>query len=324
MNCDSQGENYLPRHQTTVNDRIDMTGIGVHKGSAVSISINPADRDTGIIFVRTDLHSDGVDIRASYKTVRATEQHTVIGHDFSQTRVATIEHLMAALSGLGVDNAIIEVDGDEIPVMDGSSVSFVDAIDEVGIRTIAAPRRYIRVLRPIRVDNGPQIGEFLPHDGFQLDITIDFEHSLIGRQQLVLELTPDCFRKELSRARTFGFMNDVEKLWAAGFALGASLDNAIVIKDEKLLNQEGLRYADEFVRHKALDALGDLALAGYPILGKYRSVRGGHKLNNQVLTALLETPDAWCYEDVQITRRERAIGAGAAGITAPAFGPDVS
>lgn len=324
MECDSRGVSYLPRHQTTVKDRVSLTGIGVHKGATASISINPADRDTGIIFVRTDLHPDGIDIPASYDAVCATEQHTVIGNGSPEAKVATVEHLMAALFGLGIDNAIIEVDGDEVPVMDGSSAQFVDAIDEVGIRTIDAPRRYIRVLRPIRVENSLQMGELLPHDGFELDITIDFDHAIIGRQQLVLEMTPDSFRKELSRARTFGFMNDVQNLWAAGFALGASLDNAIAIKDEKILNPEGLRYTDEFVRHKALDALGDMALAGYPILGKYRSVRGGHRLNNQVLTALLDTPDAWCYEDAQVVRRERAVGAGAAGIAAPAFGPDVS
>lgn len=322
MKSDAQGISFLPRYQTTVKDRIELTGVGVHKGSAVSISINPADQGTGIVFVRTDGDSDGIDVPASYKVVSATEQRTVIGR-CSRTNVATIEHLMAALSGLGVDNAIIEVDGDEVPVMDGSSAKFVDAIDQIGIRTLSAPRRYIRVLRPIRVDNGDQFGELSPHDGFELDITIDFKNPLIGRQQLVLEITPDCFRKELSRARTFGFMSDVEKLWAAGFALGASLDNAIVIKEERVLNQEGLRYSDEFVRHKALDALGDLALAGYPILGCYRSLRGGHKLNHQVLTALLETPDAWCYEDV-MAPREKVVGAGAAGISAPAFGPDVS
>ncbi|MBZ0218778.1 MAG: UDP-3-O-acyl-N-acetylglucosamine deacetylase [Fimbriimonadaceae bacterium] len=237
--------------------------------------------------------------------------------------IATVEHLMAALQGLGVDNAVIEVDGDEIPVMDGSSARFVDAIDEAGVRTLNAPRRYIRVLRPIRVDKGSQYGELLPHDGFELDITIDFANRLIGRQQLVLEVTPDCFRRELSRARTFGFMNDVEKFWAAGLALGASLDNAIVIKDEKILNQEGLRFVDEFVRHKALDALGDMALAGAPILGKYRSLRGGHKLNNEVLTALLDQPDAWCYENIP-ARREKTVGGAAVGISLPAYGPDVS
>lgn len=325
MKYDSKGVSYLPRHQTTVNSRIDLTGIGVHRGSPVSIAINPAEQNTGIVFMRTDNGMDGIDIPASYKVVCATEQRTVIGHCDSNS-IATIEHLMAALQGLGVDNAIIEVDGDEIPVMDGSSARFVDAIDETGIRTLDAPRRYIRVLRPIRVDKGAQFGELLPHDGFELDITIDFENPLIGRQQLIVEVTPDCFRNELSRARTFGFMHDVEKFWAAGLALGASLENAIVIKDEKVLNQEGLRFADEFVRHKALDALGDLALAGAPILGKYRSLRGGHKLNNEVLTALLDQPDAWCYENIPAPR-EKVVGASAGstvGVSVPAFGPDVS
>jgi len=323
MKSEAQGVSHLPRYQTTVRDRIDLTGIGVHKGSAVSISIHPADQNTGIVFVRTDSGADGVDVPASYRTVCATEQRTVIGH-CPRTSVATVEHLMAALRGLGVDNAVVEIDGDEVPVMDGSSELFVAAIDQTGIRQMDAPRRYIRVLRPIRVGNGDQYGELLPHDGFALDITIDFDNPLIGRQQVILEITPDHFRKELSRARTFGFMKDVEQLWASGFALGASLDNAIVIKEERVLNQEGLRYSDEFVRHKALDALGDLALAGDPIIGKYRSLRGGHKLNHQVLTALLETPDAWCYEEAAVVRREKAVGAGAAGVAVPAFGPDVS
>jgi UDP-3-O-[3-hydroxymyristoyl] N-acetylglucosamine deacetylase len=207
--------------------------------------------------------------------------------------VGTVEHLLAALRGLGVDNVDIELDGNEVPIMDGSAEPFVDAIDEVGLRDLEEPRRYIRVLRPIKVEDGDSLGEIFPYNGFRLDIEIDFRSPLIGRQRLDIEVTPSSFKKKLSRARTFGFMKDVKQLWAAGRALGSSLENTVALGDDRILNPEGLRFTDEFVRHKTLDAVGDLALAGAPILGLYRSYRGGHKLNSAMLHALYANKDAW-------------------------------
>ena len=208
--------------------------------------------------------------------------------------VSTAEHVLAALAGLGVDNAVIEIDGPEVPIMDGSAAPFVAAIDQVGMVTLPVPRRYIRILKPVRVAKGDCYGELRPHpQGFRIELEIDFDHPLIGRQALALDIEPETFRRELARARTFGFMRDVAKLWSAGYALGASFENTLVVNDDRLLNPEGLRFADEFVRHKALDAIGDLALAGAPLLGAYRSVRGGHKLNHAVLSALMADPSAW-------------------------------
>ncbi|MBI4725096.1 MAG: UDP-3-O-[3-hydroxymyristoyl] N-acetylglucosamine deacetylase, partial [Rhodomicrobium sp.] len=208
------------------------------------------------------------------------------------TTVATVEHLLAALRGLGVDNVDIELDGNEVPVMDGSAEPFVDAIEEAGLRDLEEPRRFIKVLRPVQVRDGDAVGEIFPYNGFRLDIEIDFASTFVGRQRLDIEITPAGFKK-ICRARTFGFMKDVKQLWSVGRALGSSLDNTVAIGDDRILNPEGLRYQDEFVRHKTLDAVGDLALAGAPILGLYRSYRGGHRLNSAVLHALYENKDAW-------------------------------
>jgi len=235
---------------------------------------------------------------------------------------------MAALCGLGVDNAIIEIDGPEAPIMDGSAAAFVAAIDQAGIVSLAAPRRYTKVLKPIRVQKGDAYGELSPCErGFRVDVTIDFPHPLIGQQSIALEVEGGTFRREVARARTFGFMKDVSKLWSAGYALGASLENTLVVADDRLLNPEGLRYADEFVRHKALDAIGDLALAGAPILGAYKSVKGGHRLNHAILTALIADPSAWTVvEDKTEIRAPRSRGHAdiSAGLAAPAYRADLS
>src|SRR5208337_5144129 len=222
------------------------------------------------------------------------------------TTVATVEHLLAALRGLGVDNAGIEVDGNEVPIMDGSAEPFVDAIEEIGLRDLDEPRRYIKVLRPVQVKEDGCIGEIFPYNGFRLDVEIDFKSEFIGRQRLDLDVTPSSFKK-ICRARTFGFLKDVKQLWAAGRALGSSLDNTVVIGDDRIVNPEGLRYTDEFVRHKTLDAVGDLALAGAPILGLYRSYRGGHKLNSKVLHALYANRDAWTVVEMEKTPAHRHV-----------------
>jgi UDP-3-O-[3-hydroxymyristoyl] N-acetylglucosamine deacetylase len=240
---------------------------------------------------------------------------TVLGDDCGTT-IGTVEHLLAALRGLSVDNCYIEIDSKEVPIMDGSSSAFVDAIDDVGVRELVDPRSFIKVLKPIRVEDGDCWGELSPHTSFSLDVEIDFETPLIGRQRLSLEMSPGVFRNEISRARTFGFMRDVEKLWKAGLALGASLENTIALGDDRILNREGLRFPQEFVRHKMLDAVGDLALSGFPLLAAYRSVRGGHRLNANVLKALFADPDA--YTVVQAPRvrdtvpihYDRAVAAG--------------
>ena len=307
--------------QHTLAERIDLSGVGVHSGKPVSIALVPADADTGILFQRTDIPGE-IDIPARASKLCGTDLCTVLG-DPAGAHVATVEHLMAALLALQVDNVIVEIDAAEVPVMDGSSEVFVRAIDAVGLRAQASARRFLRVKREVRFDMGPSWGLFTPYDGQRFEVEIDFENPVIGRQRFASDVTPEVFRRDLSRARTFGFMNDVEKLWAAGFALGSSLENSVVIcKEDRIINPEGLRYADEFVRHKALDAVGDLALAGAPILGTFRSYRGGHKLNALALRELLA--DADNFEWVDATARS----AGAAprpelrAVSAPAYGAD--
>jgi UDP-3-O-[3-hydroxymyristoyl] N-acetylglucosamine deacetylase len=236
------------------------------------------------------------EIRADVRAVTATEFATVLG-DHAGPLCSTAEHVLAALSGLGVDNALVEIDGPEVPIMDGSAAPFVAAIEQAGIVTLAAPRRYIRVLKPVRVAKGECAGELRPYSrGFRVEIEIAFDNPLVGRQELAFDVTPESFRREVARARTFGFLSDVNKLLSAGYARGANINNTVVLADDRVLNAEGLRYADEFVRHKALDAIGDLALAGLPLIGAYRSSRGGHKLNHAVLSALMADPTAWTIE----------------------------
>jgi UDP-3-O-[3-hydroxymyristoyl] N-acetylglucosamine deacetylase len=263
--------------------------------------------------------------------VIATDFATVLG-DRDGPLVSTAEHVLAALRGMNIDNATIEVDGPEIPIMDGSAAPFVAAIDRAGTVQQSAPRRYIEVLKSIQVEQGNSFGELRPYAaGFRAEVEIDFAHPMIGRQAFNLDLDPDSFRRDVARARTFGCLSDVSKLWSAGYARGASFDNSVVFDDDRLLSTEGLRYADECARHKVLDVIGDLALAGLPLIGLYRSVRGGHKLNHAVLTALLADRHAWRVVEAEVepVRRVRTAaevvgGMLGGGIVAPAFAPDVS
>ena len=314
--------------QTTLRSQATVTGVGVHSGLPVNLTLGPAPADTGYIFVRTGLEGCDREVQASAESVISTEFATVLG-DRNGPLVSTAEHVLAALRGMGVDNAIIEVDGPEVPIMDGSAAAFVAAIDQAGIMTQQASRRFIQVLKPVQVTMGDSFGELRPHAaGFRAEVEIDFANPVIGRQSYMLDLNPERFRREISRARTFGCMNDVARLWSAGFALGASFENSVVFDETRLLNTEGLRYSDECARHKVLDVVGDLALAGLPLLGAYRSVRGGHKLNHAVLTALMADRSAWRVVEAEPSRRPRGyVEAGVGmvgGLIAPAFGPDVS
>lgn len=269
-----------------------FAGIGVHTGAHVRVSLRPAAANHGIVFVRTDLDGDNR-LPARGDLVVQTRLGTVLGVAAGVT-VSTVEHLMAAFAALGVDNAVVELDGPEMPIMDGSAQPFIDLIDRVGLRTQDAPRRYIEILETVEVIEDDKRAVLCPAAGrFELAFEIEFDSAAIGRQAVDLEITEQSFRAELADCRTFGFAHEVEALRAAGLARGGSMDNCIVIEDGQVLNPEGLRRPDEFVRHKALDAVGDLYLLGAPLLGRFEGVKAGHGLNNAVVRALMAKPSAW-------------------------------
>ena len=307
---------FIGARQTTLAREVELQGIGVHSGAPVAVILHPAEADTGLRFVVTKRDKVVADIAARVENVKNLTLCTVIGDDNGVT-VGTVEHLLAALRGMSIDNCVIEIDSKEVPIMDGSSAAFVEDIDEAGVRELSAPRKFIKVLKPIRVQEGACWGEIVPHAGFHLDVEIDFDSPVIGRQRLAYEMNPGVFRHELSRARTFGFMSDVERLWKAGLALGANLTNTVAIGEGRVMNREGLRDPLEFVRHKMLDAVGDLTLSGHPLLGSFRSVRGGHRLNSLVLQALLADRTAWTVAQAPRVREipqsagfELAVAAG--------------
>jgi UDP-3-O-[3-hydroxymyristoyl] N-acetylglucosamine deacetylase len=309
--------------QTTLRGPVTLVGTGVHSGDEVHVILHPAEAGHGIAFLRTGLQGRGDRlIDARYLAVSATELCTVIGERESGA-VATIEHLMSALYGLGVDNVLVEVSGVEVPILDGSAAPIVEAIDQVGIMNCGSNRRYLKVLKSVRVAQGKAFAELRPIDrGFRIDVEIDFPNPLIGRQRRATDVSATSYRRDIARARTFGFMRDVERLWKAGFALGASLDNTVAIGEDAIINPEGLRFADEFVRHKMLDAIGDLALAGWPLIGAYRSYCGGHRLNVAVLEALFS--DRSNYAIVEgAGRRETGYAELGNAIAVPAYAPDV-
>lgn len=296
-----------------------LAGTGVHSGKPVSVSFVPADADTGIVFQFVGAGASDKEVRALVSEVGATDLCTLLGDPAGQ-HVATVEHLMAALLGVGIDNLIIEIDGNEIPILDGSAAMFVDAIDQVGIETLSVKRRFIRIVKPIRIESGASWAEFKPYAGTRFEVEIDFESPAIGRQQFASDLNADVFRRDIARARTFGFMKDVERLWAAGYALGSSLENSVVIGDDnRIINMGGLRYPNEFVRHKTLDAMGDLALAGARFIGCFRSYRGGHRLNAAALRRLLS--DRTAFEIVETTRPERGRSAEMRAVRSPVYAP---
>jgi UDP-3-O-[3-hydroxymyristoyl] N-acetylglucosamine deacetylase len=309
----------LQEYQTTLKSRVTLSGIGVHSGKPVSIHFNPADPDTGVVFSRIDRAGDQREIRALVSEIGATDLCTVLG-DPSGAHVATVEHLMATLFALGIDNVSIEIDGAEVPILDGSAAMFVDAFDQVGIEQQEARRRYIRITKPVRIESGSSWAEFRPHDGTRFEIDIEFDSPAIGRQTYAADIDAGRFRKDIARARTFGFMKDVERLWAAGYALGSSLENSVVIGDDhRVINVGGLRYSDEFARHKMLDAMGDLALAGARFIGCFRSWRGGHRLNAAALRRLLS--DRSAFEIVETTRQGRGRSGEMVAVNAPVYAP---
>ena len=295
---------FIGARQTTLAREIHLTGTGVHSGAPVSLTLHPAEADTGLRFLVTKRGRVIAEIPAHVANVKNLTLCTVIGDDAGVT-ISTVEHLLAALRGLAIDNCYVEIDSKEVPIMDGSSCDFVEAIDRVGIRELSEPRKYIKVLKPVRVEEGDCWGQLEPHGSFRLDVEIDFQTPLIGRQRIAFEMSPGVFRHELSRARTFGFMSDVEKLWKMGLALGADLTNTVAIGEGKIMNREGLRYEHEFVRHKMLDAVGDLSLAGAPLLGAYSSYKGGHRLNSMVLQALFADASNWAWVQAPRTSKSR-------------------
>jgi UDP-3-O-[3-hydroxymyristoyl] N-acetylglucosamine deacetylase len=281
--------------QKTLKAPIHCTGIGLHSGVKAAMTLRPAPANTGIVFRRLDVPGAPVEIQADWRHSVESSLCTVLT-DGNGTTIMTVEHLMSALAGCSVDNALIEISGPEVPIMDGSAAPFVFLIECAGTLEQLAPRRFVKVLKPIHVEMGQASATLEPGDGgFTVDFTIDFASKVIARQTTSVVVEPGLFKSEISRARTFGFLAEVDQLRAAGRALGGSLDNVIVIDGDTVLNEGGLRYTDEFVRHKALDAIGDLYMAGSPLLGRFAGVRSSHALNRRALEALFRDDNAWCY-----------------------------
>jgi len=278
--------------QRTLKNSIKATGIGLHTGEKIYLTLRPAPVDTGIIFRRVDL-DEPVEIPARPENVGSTTLSTTLEKE--GVRISTVEHLLSALAGLGIDNAYIELSASEVPIMDGSAGPFVFLIQSAGIHEQNAAKQFIRIKRSVVVEDDDKWARFDPFDGFKVSFTIDFDHPVIRSrsQQVVMDFSTTSFVKEVSRARTFGFMSELEYLQANNLALGGSPDNAIVLDDYRILNEDGLRYEDEFVKHKILDAIGDLYLMGHSLIGAYSAYKSGHALNNRLLRALLAEEDAW-------------------------------
>lgn len=278
--------------QRTLKNTIRATGVGLHSGAKVYLTLRPAPIDAGITFHRTD-RVPAAPIPASALAVNDTALATTL--DADGVSVSTVEHLMAAFAGLGIDNCHVDVSAAEVPIMDGSAAPFVFLIQSAGILEQGAPKRFVRVTRPIEVVDGDKFARLEPHDGFRVDVSIDFDHPAFrrGARRLEIDFASASFAREIARARTFGFMRDIETLRKRNLALGGSLDNAIVLDEHRVLNEDGLRYRDEFVRHKTLDAIGDLYLLGRGLLASLTAHKSGHGLNNRLARELLARPDCW-------------------------------
>jgi UDP-3-O-[3-hydroxymyristoyl] N-acetylglucosamine deacetylase len=294
-------------NQRTIAEKVSCTGIGLHGGAPVHLTLQPARAGSGVVFVRTDTPAP-VEIPVHPDFVVDTRMATTLG--VGDVRVGTVEHLLAALHGLGIDNVRVELDGPEVPVMDGSAASFVLLVRMAGIFEQRVPRRVLRIREPVEVRDGDRVARIEPGRGFRVSYAVDFDHPVIGRQSLSdMAVTPEVFEREISRARTFGFLRDVEALWRVGLGQGGGLENTVVLDERRVMNREGLRWPDEFVRHKVLDLVGDLALLGRPVEGHLRVSKGGHALHQALVAALLESEP------------EAALSAGPrAGAPAPAPG----
>ncbi len=296
-------------YQRTLKGPVSFSGVGLHSGEEVTVALHPASIDSGIIFERTDIKGEHSIVRASWDNVVDTQLCSKIGNRFGVT-VSTVEHLMAALAGCGVDNALIKIDGLEVPIMDGSAAPFVALIGQAGVVELKAQRKVIRILKSVEVKCGDAHAILEPADECLLDVKIDFEGTVVSDQGLKMGLVNGVFCKELAKARTFGFLDEVEAMRAAGLVKGGSLDNAIIVDGVDILNEEGLRFEDEFVRHKMLDALGDLYLAGALIIGRFSGWKCGHSINNKLLRALFADTQAWCYDFLNDYEVQNSVDGG--------------
>lgn len=293
--------------QRTPKKVIQATGVGLHSGEKVMLTLRPAPINTGVVFRRIDLDPI-VEIPASYEYVRDTMLCTSLQHN--GVRVATVEHLLSALAGLGIDNAYVDLNSPEIPIMDGSAAPFVFLIQSAGIREQDAPKRFIKILKPIRVEEGDKYVQFLPHNGFKVSFTIDFDHPVFNDKpkKAIFEFSETSYVREVCRARTFGFLSDYEKLRECDLAKGGSLDNAVVVDNYRVINEDGLRFDDEFVKHKVLDAIGDLYLLGSSLIGAFEGYKSGHELNNRLLRTLVKHQDAWEVVHYDGRQTDRPLG----------------
>lgn len=287
--------------QRTLKNSIRATGVGLHTGDKVYMTLRPAAANTGIVFRRVDL-DEPVNVVADAQKVGETQLGTTLVHE--GVRVATVEHLLSAMAGLGIDNVVVELSAAEVPIMDGSAGPFVFLLQSAGVEELNVPKRFVRIKKPVRVEADEKWAEFVPFDGFKVDFEIEFDHPVFKKhtKSASMDFSTTSFLREVSRARTFGFLRDLEIMRSRNLALGGSLDNAIVVDDYRILNEDGLRYEDEFVRHKILDAIGDLYLLGRPLIGAFRAYKSGHALNNNLLRTLIATPDAWeevVFEDAR-------------------------
>jgi UDP-3-O-[3-hydroxymyristoyl] N-acetylglucosamine deacetylase len=295
MAVDSGSTGKIVRQQTLKNS-IHCSGVALHSGAKVSMVLHPAEADTGIVFRRTD-SAGGSEVRALWRNAVETPLCTTLV-DAKGNQVATVEHLMSALNACGIDNAVIELSGPEVPIMDGSAAPFVFLIECAGVETQSSPRRALRILSEVSVSEPHRSASLAPGSGFTVGFEIDFPNTLIGHQEWFTEVSESAFKRDVARARTFGFVQDIEKMRAMGLARGGSLDNAIVVNGQEILNDEGLRFANEFVRHKVLDSIGDLYLVGTPIIGHFQGDRAGHALTLRLLQALFAEEEAWEWTEL--------------------------
>lgn len=299
--------------QRTLKSIVTTTGIGLHSGKKVNLSLRPAAANTGIVFRRIDLDSP-VEIKAAPESVQETMLSTTLVKVDGDTtvKVSTIEHLMSALAGLGIDNAYIDMSAEEVPIMDGSAAPFIFLIESAGIESQAAAKKFVKINKPVRFENQSGWAELTPYNGFKVSFEIDFDHPAVknSSQNLELDLSIESYATEISRARTFGFMRDVELLRSKNLGLGGSLGNAVVLDEFRVLNKDGLRYSDEFVKHKILDAIGDLYTLGFGIIGAYHGHKSGHAINNLLLRELLKHQDAWELVSLEQEKKSPLIYAG--------------